>query len=352
MNKAVNKKSITSDLQQMRSITRWINKHQYFPDINSEEKDEARKAITLKRIKTKYTKYLDGINGKNLSETDIYEIGQILDLARSINLFEIDIPERVIPPGEKDLSEVALFRVSGSQKRFLELFKTATNITKGTRKVSDNLRISTIMSVLSTLDEYGVEINNENILVTDTIEDLLLKVPNHLQEIIREEAGVDLDYKIGEEYNNVKVAFLDTKKSRYFSDADVKELYKYGIFEPIPDEYLLTLDEEYINSLDRNVLERDFIVAGPNKLQKLNVKTGTYYDENGFDYYGRNIDYIEPKKSVKPKDEIKQSQELDKLVHVIMTINKLAKRNLFVNYDTDELHGTTAARDIARRYLY
>lgn len=59
MHREINKKTPTSDYQRLKSIIAWINKHGYFPDINSENLNEARKAINIKKIQIKYAKYLN-----------------------------------------------------------------------------------------------------------------------------------------------------------------------------------------------------------------------------------------------------------------------------------------------------
>ena len=281
MNKEVNKKNTTSDLQRLQTIVNWINKHGYIPDINSESLDEARKAINMKKIQLKYSKHVDGIEKGNFSQKEINEIKKILELANSINLFEMEIPERIIPPGERDLSEVQLFKVTGSQKKFLDLYKSARKMTN-TRKQNPNKRLKTTLSVLETLSEYGVTINNGSILANSTVNDILNNLPVHIRDVILSEIDVPLDYEIGNEYNYAKKAFLD--KNRIFLDYDVKDLRKCGILKPVLKEYL----EE--NEKPLKVVENGFIINGPSELIDLNIYTGTRYDENGYDKLGYDIE--------------------------------------------------------------
>ena len=281
MNKEVNKKNTTSDLQRLQTIVNWINKHGYIPDINSESLDEARKAINIKKIQLKYSKYIDGIENGNFSQKEINEIKKILELADSINLFEMEIPERIIPPGEKDLSEVQLFKVTGSQKKFLDLYKSARKITN-TKKQNPKIRLRTTLSVLETLSEYGVVIDNGSIVANSTINDILNKLPVHIRDVILSEIDVPIDYEIGNEYNYAKKAFLD--KNKMFLDYDVKDLRKCGILKPVLKEYLKE------NERPLRVVENGFIINGPNELIDLNIYTGTRYDENGYDKYGYDIE--------------------------------------------------------------
>lgn len=284
MNRAVNKKSVTSDFQRLQSILTWIDKHGYIPDINSEEISEARKAITLKRLQRKYMKFkqyqqnlYEALKSK-YSQREIYEIEQILNLLDSINLFEMEIPDRIIPPGEKDLSEVQLFKVTGSQKKFLELFKEATQVTKGKNSFGIAFRIKRVLSVLQILEENGLDINNETIPEGYTLRDVLNQFPQDIREEIIEELDetttIDLDYEIGIEYNTAKAAFCESGKATTFLDYDVKDLNRCGIFEKTPSSY-------FKNGKPVTILDGEFIIAGRKQFRGLNIKTGKYEDEYG-----------------------------------------------------------------------
>jgi hypothetical protein len=60
-----------------------------------------------------------------------------MQLAYSIDLFNKDFGERIIPPGEKDLSEVQLFKVTATQRKFLELYKQANERQQKEYKVDE-----------------------------------------------------------------------------------------------------------------------------------------------------------------------------------------------------------------------
>ncbi len=283
MDKEINKRNSTSDLQRLQSIVNWINKHGYFPDSNSEVIVEARRAINLKKIQTKYKKYINGINNNNLSKKEIHEIEKIMDLADSIELFEREIPDRIIPPGEKEIDEVQLFKVSGTQQRFLELFKTARNIekTKETRKESSNYTIRETLNILQTLTDYGIDINNQTIPDrTTTLSSVLKDVPEQIKGSILSEIKSILGetseiqaYKIGEKYRQVRLDFANEKKNKIFLDYDIRDLRLYGIFEKI---------ENYT----RNSTKGDWITKGPKEFIGVNIKTGTYYAEDGYNQEG------------------------------------------------------------------
>lgn len=276
MNKVVNKQNSTSDLQRLQSAVNWIRKHEYFPDINSEAIEEARKAIILKKIQLKYGKYLDGFDKYKLSQTETYEIQKILELSNSINLFNMEIPKRIVPPGEKELGEVSLFKISGEERRFSDLYKNASKIT-GKREQSNKIRLKKVLSVLETLSEYDIEINNETIPNEVNLIDFIKKQPENLRSILLEEIDMPDDYKIGEEYDFAKESFRNKEINKIFLDYDIRELRKYGIFE-----------QEYW----RKVVVNDFIQIGPKAFIGVNIKTGTVLDEEGYYQNGWNEDGI------------------------------------------------------------
>ena len=328
LNRTVNQTTPKSDLQKLKEVIEWIDKHGYEPDINSEDIQEARKAITLKKIQNKYKKYLDGIDNPRLSKSDIYEIEQIMELAKSIDLFSKDIGTRIIPPGEKDLSEVQLFKVTATQKKFSELYKKANRVVGNTIRHKNNYtaRLNDIMTILDVLNSNDIFVDNNLIQYSNTLKDVIEKCPEELRKILLEElSDFEEEYPIGKEFNYAKTAFRDKKTWSYFIEGDVKKLYAYGIFEDIDLDYAkneIKSNDDKIR-LTLNVLKNDFIINGPKTLRGLNVKTGTLFDSNGKDYYG------------KVKKEIEQ---LDRLIANIESIYKRHNNGFsFANENESEI---------------
>ncbi len=285
MDREANKTNPTSDLQKLQAVINWIEKHKgYIPDINSENIKEAKKAITLKNIQKKYIKYLEGIENKNLNKEEINQIEQIIDLGKSIELWDLQIPDRIIPPGEKDILRNNTFKVTGTQKDFIDLFKKARKITKD-RKLSDDRRIKEILLTLDVLSEYGIEINNQIIPNVSTLKDVLEEIPESIKRYVTdeiEELGIDSNYKIGEEYNFAKEKFYNAKK--IFEEFDFETLKKCGILETFISKsgYKRRVDISYNGFLEKNC---------PSKFKGLNLETGFLYDKdgyniNGYDRYG------------------------------------------------------------------
>ena len=119
-------------------------------------------------------------------------------------------------------------------------------------------------------------------------EDWYFSVEDVVQVLMEELFNYDEEYPIGQEYNFAKSAFLDANIWNYFTDADVRNLYSCGIFEEIDGDFIEKNNMQRIAK--RIVLENDFIIDGIKNLRGLNVKTGTKYNEEGYDRNGYNED--------------------------------------------------------------
>lgn len=310
MNRVVNQTTPKSDLQKLQEIIGWIDKHNYIPDINSDDINEARKAITLKKIKNKYERYQEGINNPRLTKSNIYEIEQVMQLAKEIDLFDMEIGDRIIPPGERDISDVSLFKITAKQAKFLDLFKKANEIAdKYENTIADEhenenkreryknnvtARMNNVMNALRILRSEDIFIDNNLIGYKDKLKDLIKKCPEESRASLREQfSDYDEEWPIGNEYNFIKSAYRDSKTWKYFENADINELYNCGIFEKVDTNYKGIRKGRFgiiIASEESEAIKNDFIVFGPKSLKNLNVKTGTYYGQDGYDHSGYDID--------------------------------------------------------------
>lgn len=342
MNRTINQTTPKSDLQKLQEVIEWIDKHGYNPDINSENTKEARKAITLKKIQTKYKKYIDGINNPRLSKSDIYEIEQIMELAYSIDLFNKEIGDRIIPPGERDLSDVQLFKITATQTKFLELYKEANKVlgNKERHKNRPKAKLNDIMNILETLNSNDIFVDNNLIKYGDTLKDVIGKCPEEIKQILLEElSNFDEGYPIGQEYNFAKTAFRDRSLWSYFKDADVRKLYSCGIFEDIDEDYLKNYsnDKAKIEKLKGKILFDDFIIYSHNSLKGLNIKTGTYLDENGKSF------------SITSEKE-RETKRFEECLAVVRQVHKhLPEGYTLANESFDEI-ADLSARDCVRLY--
>lgn len=327
MDRQANKRNQTSDLERFRRISKWIDLHGYFPDINSENISEARKAIVLKNIQTRYKKYLEDTDFSHLNDKEIYEIQEIISLGRNIDLWSIEIPDRVILPGEPDISRNNTFKVTGTQKKFIELFKNAKKLTRDSRKISENIRLPEIIKVLEVLNENGLDINNETILEDSTLRDVLLKLPPEVRGYVLEDIDTDLDYKIGEEYDYAKEVLTGYKfknKEQY----DVRQLWKIGIFEKE-------------RKWDYKKLKGEFVSDGP--YARLNVVTGTYYDEQGYNIKGLDRNgFNREKEFVGKRYEIYTNSRRQKVIG--QAVDTITGQWDYRDFNADEIHKITGTK--------
>ena len=280
MDREANRTTPTSDLQRLQLIVNWVNLHGYIPDIESEDIEEFKKARTLKIIKTKYEKYLEGINNHNLSETEIFEIEQVLELGKTIDLWNLEIPEIPIKEGAKNITRNNVFKVVGEQKRFLDLFKKANEIKKE-RKPGAKLRIRNIISILDVLSEYGIDINNDSIKPESTLGEIFETLTPEIKKLILEEVDFPMDYPIGQEYQYAKTVFYNGRSE--FLQYDINVLRKCGIFEKFKK------GKGFICAV-----KDGFIINGPSEYGNINIETGTYWNEEGIDADGRDIYNFKP----------------------------------------------------------
>ena len=279
MDREVNKSNTTSDLQKMRYIVSWIKKHGgYFPSIDSPEESEYRKAAALRRISLKYGRYLDNPVNSNVSRTEAFEIEELINLGKELNLWDREIGERTVDDDHEEFEDIRVntFRVKGEQKRFIDLYKDAKKKTKTVSKINiGTIRIRNVISVLELLSEYGFEINNDTITEGTTLESILRKLPNDVSKIIREELELSTDINLYNEYLFAKTMLY--QKHRAFGDYSIKQLRMCGLFHPFKDE-----DGKEKNTVD----ERGFIVHAASNLLHYHIITGTLYDERGYDFNG------------------------------------------------------------------
>lgn len=285
MDRQINRHTVTSDLQKLYLIKAWINKHFRYPDINSESIDEARKAMTLKRIQQKYLQYLNNpIYSNNLTDADIYEIEEIVNIGKSIELWDIVIPERVSEKSEVKIEQFSSFKLKGEQKKFIELFKQASMVNGTITQKSKQLRLIEILNILDVLSEYNFDINNTTVPLGCILQTAYSHIPENVLELVKKEITTDIGYELGKEYNEAKKQFY--KKNPIFLDYDIKTLRKMGIFE------LCNIYEGFknINIIDKN----GFIIHGLDKFLNLNIYTGTYFSPEGLNINGLDEQNFSP----------------------------------------------------------
>ena len=162
------KTSRAYDLQKIKELSEWIEKNGRFPNINSiapegaKDKDkakfefEARCAITLKSIASKYEVYKDGL--RPLKDREI--IDEIMTYAEEIKLFDHSFGEREVAPSEEELTGGDFLRLSDKQQKFMELYKEAIP-SKGYKELSDQDKVIKVMNILKIINAYKSQAKGE-----------------------------------------------------------------------------------------------------------------------------------------------------------------------------------------------
>jgi hypothetical protein len=108
------------DLESLIIVKEWIDKHDgMLPDRNSTNKQEQHYYAVLRRIQSKYAKYLEGFdNFEDLTDEEKSEIQEIIELASEIDLWNMDLPPIPKTRGGKD--EFDPFKIDGVLRDYVE----------------------------------------------------------------------------------------------------------------------------------------------------------------------------------------------------------------------------------------
>ena len=109
------------DLEALTIIIDWINVHNgMLPNRESSNKQEQHYYALLRKIQSKYSKYLDGFdNFEDLTDEDKSRIQEIIDLASEIELWDMELPP--IPKTRGSKKEFDPFTVEGILKDYIEV---------------------------------------------------------------------------------------------------------------------------------------------------------------------------------------------------------------------------------------
>jgi len=277
LERLVNKTNSVSDLEKLKDIIFWINKYGFIPQTNSENIKEKKKAITLRKIQKKYSRYLtDNSLLDNISSEEKYEINEILRLGKSINLWEFEF-EPITVEEVRKVDRVNIFDVSATQKTFLDLCKSISKKAVG-QKIPKQTRLDNVLTVLDYLSEYGVVLSPDEIDYDTTLNDVLDTLDSEIKQNILFELdmrGIDGDYFLGEDYYFARGEYVNYQglfKNYGATVKNITDFRKYGIL---------------VNGEDYNITnEKGFILRGPKQFWGKNIWTGTKYSPDGFDARG------------------------------------------------------------------
>ena len=279
MDRLVNKKTVTSDFQKLKDAIFWIDKYGRYPNANSESQKEVKKAITLIRIREKYSKFIDSdLKEYHFSAYDKKNIQEIIELCNTYNVWSTDFGE-ISKERIRQIERVNLFNVTATQQTFLSLCNRIKEITGvSILKTSDRLQL--LLKILDILAENDVILSTSKIHQECSLGEVLKEVGNYELELIRYELnklGVGDNYPFGVEYYFGRNCLYNSKSifnSYDYSLENITLLIKYGLLS---------------NGRDFKIVDsKGFVITGPNHLFRKNIHTGTYYDQNGANIEGHD----------------------------------------------------------------
>ena len=211
LQKTINTYTQKDDLELLNEMVEWVQVHDgYIPDINSNSREEARRAITLKRIQSKYEKYLQNPELYNdfdeEEQEEMEEIQNIIKKGSEIDLWEIEFPDKIGKDGKKvnesELENIE-FYLEGTMRDLYELQEEIEEEEKGTVKRFIGM-IETLINLIETDKPEVIEIKQK-----DTIGKLAERLGISEEQI--EEAGLDSTFKIGQQKTNIGLCYRDAR---------------------------------------------------------------------------------------------------------------------------------------------
>ena len=118
------------DLESLKIIIEWIKEHDgMIPNRESSNKQEQHYYAVLRRIQSKYNKYLDGFEEyQELDDDEKNRIQEIIELSSEIDLWSIDLPP--IPKTRESKAEFDPFTVEGVLRNYVEFEDEISKIDK------------------------------------------------------------------------------------------------------------------------------------------------------------------------------------------------------------------------------
>ena len=243
------------DLEALIIITDWINEHDgMLPNRDSSNKQEQHYYTVLRKIQSKYSKYLDGFDEyPQLDDEEKNRIQEIINLASEIDLWNIDFPP--ITKTRESKYEFNPFEVEGVLRDYIELDNEINEREKESA-------MATFVKVCEALNKQGVELNEitysrqENgKQIYKTLADI--KEECHIDmDKVMEEAGVTLDYPFGRK--RVYATILLKEASKGMRDEEtiklLERLMELGVIS-LKKESVMEIFVRVCEALDKQGVE-------------------------------------------------------------------------------------------------
>lgn len=329
LDRLVNKKTVTSDLEKLKDAIFWIEKYKRYPKVDGQTQQEVKKAVTLKRIQEKYEKFIDAnLDDYNLSEYDKKNVEEILKLCTKHNIWNADFGELSIEKARK-IERVELFNVSATQESFLDICNKIKEMA-GISTLNTSDRLQLLLKVLDILAENDISLNptriNEGLLMGEIYNG---KKQSTIEAIKFEltKLAVGDNYPLGQEFFFGRTSFF-TNRSIFlnydYTPEEIMTLRRYGILSNGPDFQFID--------------EKGFVVSGPYKLLRKNIYTGTYYDLNNGNIEGYNKYNFDVVTKMHKETETLYNEYGFNINHIHKDTNTLYDKH---GFDIDHLHKDT-----------
>ena len=218
------------DIELLMIIVDWVEKHDNeLPDINSTDKEEMGYAKVLKEIQNKYKEYLDN-DFEDLNEEQTSEVQEILRLGSLIDLWQMELPDRIIRDGESH--ERSFTDKNAGPFKLTGLLKDFVNLNDEVNAIYERTAVSKLIKLLEKLKEIGVDVSKlprrgqrdktllKNIKAQDEEGNEL-----DISEIVKEMPD---DYNIGNQIANVLQAAKGNRSCK-IEDEEIEKLIGLGL---------------------------------------------------------------------------------------------------------------------------
>ncbi len=301
------------DIELLRIIVDWVEKHDgTLPNINSTDKEETGYASVLKEIQAKYKEYLEG-DFEDLEEKQIEEIQEILSLGSLIDLWQSELPDRIVKSGQSKGRSFAdknagPFELTGILKDFVELEDE-------TDRVSEITAVERFIDKIERLYSIGIDVSK--LTTTDTIKTLGEKSKTNLDEI--EQLGLDLNDKLGNTKSNIAMSYRGKGDLVKPTEEQVKRLLELGInleIRNVTQELIEELEKLQAIGVDVSKIGAKDTIKTLAKKSKISEEKIKEIGLNPDERIGRRkvkvaACYRGKEKGVKPtEEEVKRLQEL------------------------------------------
>ena len=177
----------------------------------------------MKEIQAKYSRYLEN-EFDGLNEKQIEEVREIIEIGSRIDLWQIELPDRIKKEGEGRESRgfskanVGPFELVGLLQEFVKTENEVNEIVNATT-------VDKFINLLKQLQSIGVDVSK--IQNKDTIETLAKKSGISKEKI--EKIGLDSTKRIGFQKSDIIKAYRGKGDLRRPTEEQVEELIKLGI---------------------------------------------------------------------------------------------------------------------------